>query len=94
MQLVGATSSFIRKPFILRSAFQGFIAALVAMVLLLGLVYLIEKEFLVLVAFKSTNLLLLLGLSLISIGIIINVISTFFSVNKYLNISEDKLYYL
>jgi cell division transport system permease protein len=94
MQLVGATSAFIRKPFILRSALQGLIAALVAMVLLLGLVYLIEKEFLVLVAFKSTNLLLLLGLSLIIIGILINVISTFFSVNRFLNISEDKLYYL
>jgi cell division transport system permease protein len=94
MQLVGATRSFIRKPFLLRSAFQGFIAALVAMVLLLGMVYLIEKEFIALVAFKSTNLLFLLGLSLIIIGILINVISTFFSVNRYLNISEDKLYYL
>jgi cell division transport system permease protein len=94
MQLVGATGSFIRKPFLLRSAFQGFVAALVAMVLLLSLLYLIEKEFLVMVAFKSTNLLLLLGLSLIIIGILINVVSTFFSVNRYLNISEDKLYYL
>ena len=30
---------------------------------------------------------------LIIIGIIINVISTFFSVNRYLSISEDQLYY-
>jgi cell division transport system permease protein len=94
MQLVGATRSFIRKPFLLRSAFQGFIAALIALVLLLSLLYLIEKEFLVLVAFKSTYLLILLGVLLIIIGILINVISTFFSVNRYLNISEDKLYYL
>jgi cell division transport system permease protein len=94
MQLIGATRSFIRKPFLLRSAFQGFIAAMVAMVLLLGLLYFIEKEFLVLVAFKSTDLLVLLGLSLIIIGILINVVSTFFSVNRFLNISEDKLYYL
>jgi cell division transport system permease protein len=94
MQLVGATRSFIRKPFLLRSAFQGFVAALIAMVLLSGLLYLIEREFIALVAFKSTDLLFLLGLSLIFIGILINVISTFFSVNKFLNISEDKLYYL
>lgn len=94
MQLIGATRSFIRRPFILRSAFQGFIAALVAMVLLLSMLYFIEKEFLVMVAFKSVNLLLLLGFSLIIIGVLINVISTFFSVNRFLNITEDKLYYL
>ena len=94
MQLVGATRSFIRKPFILRSAFQGFIAALVAMVLLMSLLYFIEREFLVLIAFKSTKLLILLGVSLIISGVLLNVVSTFFSVNRYLNISEDKLYYL
>lgn len=94
MQLVGATRGFIRKPFLLRSAFQGFIAALVAMVLLLSLLYFIEKEFLVMVAFNSINLLALLGLSLIIIGISINIISTYLSVNRFLNISEDNLYYL
>jgi cell division transport system permease protein len=94
MQLVGATRSFIRKPFILRSAFQGFIAALIAMVLLMSMLYFIEREFLVLIAFKSTRLLILLGVSLIFSGVLLNVVSTFFSVNRYLNISEDKLYYL
>jgi cell division transport system permease protein len=93
MQLVGATKSFIRQPFLLRSAFQGLIAALLAMILLLGLLYLIEKEFFLLFTFQSTNMLLLLGAVIIIIGILINVISTFFSVNKYLSISEDKLYY-
>ena len=93
MQLVGATRSFIRKPFIVQSAFQGFVAALIAMTLLMGLLYLIEKEFFFMFAFESTNLMLLLGAALIIIGICINIISTFFSVNRYLNISEDKLYY-
>lgn len=93
MQLVGATRAFIRKPFLVQSAFHGLIAALIAMSLLMGLLYLIEKEFFLMFTFESTNLLLLLGTSLIIIGVLINVISTFFSVNRYLSISEDELYY-
>lgn len=93
MQLVGATRSFIRKPFILQSIFYGFLSALIALMLIMGLLYLIEKEFFVMFAFESTKLLLLLGGAIILIGILINIISTFFSVNRYLSISEDKLYF-
>lgn len=92
MQLVGATMSFIRKPFLIRSIYHGLLAALIAMLLLMGLLYLIEKEFLMLFTFESTNLLILLGVLLIIAGILINLVSTYFSVNRYLVISEDKLY--
>jgi cell division transport system permease protein len=93
MQIVGATRAFIRRPFLVQSAFHGLMAALLAMGLLMGLLYLIEKEFLMMFSFESTNLLILLGISLIVIGVLINIISTFFSVNRYLSISEDKLYF-
>jgi len=93
MQLVGATQGFIRKPFLVQSAIHGLLAALIAMSLVMGLLYLIEKEFLLLFSFQSTYLLLLLGAAIIATGILINIISTYFSVNRYLGISEDKLYY-
>lgn len=93
MQLVGATRSFIRKPFLVQSAFHGFLAALIALTLLLGLLYLIEREFFFMFTFESTKLLLLLGAAIIIMGVFINIISTYFSVNRYLSISEDKLYY-
>ena len=93
MQLVGATRSFIRKPFIVQGAFHGFLAALIAMTLLMGLLYLIEKEFFMMFSFENMNLLILLGAAIVIVGILINIVSTFFSVNKYLSISEDKLYY-
>jgi cell division transport system permease protein len=93
MQLVGATKSFIRKPFLVKSVFHGLIAGLIAIILLLGLLYLVEKEFFLLFTFQDTNLLFLLGAAIILTGIIINVVSTFFSVNRYLGISDDKLYY-
>jgi cell division transport system permease protein len=93
MQLVGASRAFIRRPFLMQSALHGLLAALIAMSLLMGMLYLIEKEFLMMFSFQSTYLMLLLGLLIIITGVIINVISTFFSVNRYLSISEDKLYY-
>jgi cell division transport system permease protein len=93
MQLVGATRGFIRKPFLIQSAFHGLLAALIAMTLIVIMLYLIEKEFLLMFTFQNTNLLLMLGASIIITGVLISVISTFFSVNKYLRISEDKLYY-
>ena len=93
MQLVGATKSFIRKPFLVQSAFHGLVASLVAMCLLLGLLYLTEKQFFLMFSSGSTELLILLGGSILVIGIFISITATFFSVNRYLNISEDKLYY-
>lgn len=93
MQLVGATRSFIRRPFIIQSAFHGFIAALVAIILLMTMLYLIEREFFMLFTLESTILLVFLGGAIVIVGILINMISTLFSVNRYLDISEDKLYY-
>jgi cell division transport system permease protein len=92
MQLVGATRAFIRRPFLVQSAFHGILAALIAMSLMVGLLYMIEKEFFLMFSFETTNLLILLGVFIIITGVLINIISTFFSVNKYLSISEDKLY--
>ena len=82
MQLVGATRAFIRKPFVVQSAFHGLLAALVAIVLLLALLYLIEKEFFMMFTFENMELLILLGVILILTGILINIISTWLSVNR------------
>ena len=93
MQLVGATRSFIRKPFLLRSVVHGIIAALFSVVLLMAILYFVEQEFYLLFTLQDIGLLLILFGSIIVLGILINLISTFFSVTKYLGISEDKLYY-
>lgn len=93
MQLIGANRSFIRKPFLLRSLFYGFLAALIAIGLLMVLMYLIEKEFFTLFTYDNINLFLLLCLALVVAGVIINALSTYFAVNRYLGMHEDKLYY-
>ncbi len=93
MQLVGATRSFIRKPFLLRSIVHGIIAALFSIVLLMAILYFVEQEFYLLFTLQDIGLLLYLFGGIIVLGIMINLVSTFFSVGKYLGISEDKLYY-
>ncbi len=93
MQLVGATGSFIRKPFLWRSVIHGIIAALFSIILLMSILYFVEQEYYLLFSLQDIGLLLSLFGGIVIIGIFINLISTFFSVNKYLGISEDKLYY-
>lgn len=93
MQLVGATRSFIRRPFLMRSVVHGIIAALLAIVLLMAILFLVEKEFYLLFTLQDIGLIMILFGGIIIIGIVINLVSTFFSVTKYLGISEDKLYY-
>ena len=63
------------------------------MTLLMGLMYLIEKEFFMMFSFETPKLLIILGVFIIICGILINLISTYFSVNRYLVIAEDKLYF-
>jgi cell division transport system permease protein len=92
MQLVGATSRYIRKPFLYRSAVQGLIAALIANMTLTIIVYFLQKQIEGMQFFTDIVLLLLLYGLVIVLGILLNWVSTFFAVNKYLNIETDKLY--
>ncbi len=92
MQLVGAQHSLIRRPFILRGITQGFIAATIAIVILLGIIYIAENQLGDLFSFLDLNILgIVFGIILVT-GLLIAWISTLFSVNKYLKIKTDYLY--
>ena len=93
MQLVGATNSFIRRPFLYKSAFHGLYAAISANALMLGVIYLAQNEFADLFGFQDIQTIGLLFLSVIFLGIIINWISTFFAVSRFLRLKTDELYY-
>src|SRR6056297_803279 len=93
MQLVGATKGFIRRPFIYKGILHGIYASLISIGLLIGMVYLIQNEFDRIISLKEYEILGILFGMVLLIGIIINWISTFFAVNKFLKIKVDKLYY-
>ena len=45
MKLVGATRAFIRMPFLVQSIFQGLFSAMIAILLLLGILFFVRNEF-------------------------------------------------
>ncbi len=92
MKLVGATRSFIRGPFMAQSAFQGLFSALIAILILVGLMFVLRSEFKQLfVALQLESLLVVIGIVIVS-GVLICTISTYFVVNKLLSLSKDELY--
>jgi cell division transport system permease protein len=92
MQLVGATRSFIRMPFIMKSAWQGLISAMISITLLLTTIYFAQQQVEGIIEFVDPTLLALLFGGEIITGIIISSVSSFFAVNKYLNNNIDALY--
>ncbi len=93
MQLVGATRGFIRRPFLYRSAGNGIFAAFLAGGLLAGVLYAAQQEFRDIISFQDIEIVGILFLCVLVFGILINWISTFFAVSKYLRMKVDKLYY-
>jgi len=93
MQLVGATRNFIRMPFLLSSALQGIFSAFFALLLLSGAIYALQQQFEGVIRSQDFEIIGILFISIVIIGIIITTISTYFAVNKYLNIkTTDELY--
>ena len=93
MKLVGATKSFIRAPFLGQAVFQGLISALLAIILLLGLMFFVRKEFVQLFeVFSKELLLIVMGIVVLS-GIFICLVSTYFVVGRLVSLSNDELYY-
>lgn len=92
MQLVGATQSFIRKPFVIKGVVQGLIGASLAILLLLGVLYAGQHQIPELITFQDSRMLLSLFVMVILLGILISWISTHMAVKKYLRIKTDYLY--
>ena len=92
MQLVGATSFFIQRPFLNRAAFQGMISGVVASVLLFALMQYAYHEVEELKLLRNDEQTYLLMGALVLIGIIIGFMSSYRAVRKYLGLSLDELY--
>jgi cell division transport system permease protein len=92
MQMVGATRGFIARPLNIRAIINGAISALIASVLVFGLIVAAENYYDGFKALRDTNMFLLLFLLLLIIGIGITLFSTYRSVRKYLRMKLDELY--
>jgi cell division transport system permease protein len=92
MQLVGATKSFIRTPFILTGILHGLIAALIASTALIGIIYFLLQQIPELVTLNDFNLFAILFAFILLAGVLITWISNRSAVNKYLKAKADELY--
>ena len=93
MQLVGATKSFIRRPFLIRVILHGIYASIIAISMLIGVLYLAQKEIPDLIKFQDVEIIGTLFITVFALGIIISWLSTLLAVRKYLKLKTDELYY-
>ena len=90
MQLVGATKAFIRKPFIKINIFLSLISSIISISLIILLIYYIDLNisFIDKISIESVIILFLI---IVSLGMFISYISTFFATQNILKIKADNL---
>ena len=93
MQMVGATKSFIRKPFIWRSIKLGLFGAFLALIALAVVVYYLDQFIPSLDFLNDYATLGYIAGGVILSALIITWISTFFATQRFLNLQTDELYY-
>lgn len=92
MQLVGATKSFIRAPFIGFGILHGFLGGLIAIILLLGTLYFAQQQIPELLILRNWFEFGIVFIGVIALGILISGMSTYFAVSKYLKLKIYNLY--
>lgn len=93
MQLVGATRSYIRKPFLKRSIIIGLYGAGIAFVLILLLVYSYQDQMNGVLNLGDINTLAIVFLIILISGLFLSWFSAYLSVNKFLKMKFDELFY-
>ncbi|MGB5315658.1 MAG: permease-like cell division protein FtsX [Robiginitalea sp.] len=93
MQMVGATKSFIRKPFIWTNIKLGMIGAFLALVGLAGMLFYLNQNFPQLGLLQDTLQLGLVFAGVFIAGVLISLASTYFATQRFLNLRTDDLYY-
>ena len=92
MQLVGATKSFIRIPFIKTHLFMGLSGAFIAIFGLATVFYEMDRYFPELKIFENPIEPTLIFVAVLTMGLGITFISTFFATQRYLNLKSDSVY--
>lgn len=92
MHLVGATRAYIRRPFVGRAALQGLFAALIAILLLVGGLFVLRDEFAQLFKIFTLDSLLYTMAVMMLVGLTVSTFSTFLVVSRLVGYNRDQLY--
>lgn len=94
MKLVGASWTFIRRPFLRRNFWIGVLSAAVADGILLGAAYWTVSYEPELIQIITPNVMLLVSASVLAFGVLITWLCALLSINKYLRMKASSLYYI
>ena len=93
MQLVGATRSFIRRPFIYTNVKLGIFSAFVAITFFSLALFSIIKSYPDFAVLLDATVLTVVFIGVFVMGILISWGSTFFATQRFLNLNTNELYY-
>lgn len=94
MKLVGATWGFIRRPFIMSNLKIGFFSGIAANLILATVIYLIQQKEPRLMTLMPLDNLAVVGIIVILFGIMICTLCAYLSVNRFLRMRSNDLYFI
>ena len=94
MRLVGATPSFIRRPFIRYNILTGITAGVIAIFMLMGSLYYVKAAFSDIEDILNPDKMMIVYVIILASGVFLSVIAAYFAVNRYLLMARGKLYYV
>ena len=92
MTLVGATSWVTRRPFVLRNMAMGFIAGLVALVILSGMVYYVNSRIGIMLFPLTWQNIVFVSLVVLCSGILITLFASLIATGRYIRMDNNSLY--
>lgn len=91
--MVGATKTFIRRPFIWQNIKLGVLGAIIALLAIGGVIYYVNTNFQDLGLLDEPYIIASLLVGVFVLGILISLVSTYFATQRFLNLRTDELYY-
>lgn len=93
MQLVGATHWFIQKPFLKKGLRFGFVASIVALTILSGLLFYLREPLadVINILLENYRYIILIGGTLLC-GILVSWIATAYAVRRFVRLAQNDLY--
>ena len=92
MRLVGATNSFIQKPFLIKGLYQGLYSSIFAIFMLIGSINLIQSDTSTILNINDLKIIGFVFIIIFLSGMTLSLFSTFFAVRKYIRLNENELY--
>ena len=94
MKLVGASWSFIRRPFLRRNFWIGVLSTVIADAVLWGAAYWLVSYEPELIRVITPEVMLLVSVAVLVFGVLITWLCALLSINKYLRMKASTLYYI